>query len=96
MRTKKPRAFSRLTTTLVSSKSLYYSWSYPKVRVTVIPKSQIRTVLQTSANDLETGDMSLETVTAMGTEIPIEIMSPILSNMRKVLSVTCYQYTLIF
>ena len=66
------------------------------MRVTVIPKSQIRTVLQTSANDLETGDMSLETVTAMGTEIPIDIISPILSSMRKVLSVTCYQYTLIF
>ena len=59
--------------------------------VTVIPKSQIRTVLQTSAKDLETGEISLETVTAMGTEMPIDIISPRLSSKRKVLSVTCSQ-----
>lgn len=57
-----------------------------------MPKSQMKTVRQTSAKERETGDITLETVTAIGTEIPIEIMRPTLSNIRKVLEVTCYQY----
>ena len=54
------------------------------------------TVLQTSARDLETGEMSLEMVTATGTDTAIDKMSPTLRRMRKVLSVTCVQYRLMF
>lgn len=39
-------------------------------------KDQISTVLQTSAKDLETGLITLEIVTASGTEIPIETNNP--------------------
>jgi hypothetical protein len=42
----------------------------------MIPNAQIKTVLHTSARDLETGDIFLETVTAMGTEIAIDRISP--------------------
>jgi len=47
-----------------------------------MPNSQIKTVLHTSAKDRETGDIFLETVTAMGTEIAIDRISPMLSKNR--------------
>ena len=53
----------------------------------MIPKSQIITVLHTSAKDRETGEINFDTVTAIGTEIPIEIINPILRSKSKVLSV---------
>lgn len=54
------------------------------------------TVLQTSARDRETGDIFLETVTAIGTEIPMEMMRPIFNKSRKLLDLISYQYPLIF
>ena len=54
----------------------------------MIPNSQMMTVLQTSARDLETGEITLETVAAMGTEIPIDTISPIFRSKRRVLAVT--------
>ena len=62
----------------------------------IIPKSQIMTVRQTSANDLETGDIFLETVTAIGTETAIEMMRPTLSNKRKRFDLISCQYPSIF
>ena len=56
-----------------------------------MPKSQMMMVLQTSARDLDTGEMSLDTVTAIGTEIPMEMMRPILSSKRRRSEVTCSQ-----
>ena len=53
----------------------------------MIPKPQIKTVLQTSASERETGEMSLETVTAMGTEIAIERISPKFKSIKRALSV---------
>ena len=52
------------------------------------------TVRQTSARDLETGDIFLETVTAIGTETAIDIMRPRLSNKRKRFDFMSYQYPL--
>ena len=76
--------------------SLYSSWSSPRVKVMIIPNNQIMIVLQTSASDLDTGEINLETVTAMGTEIAIEIISPKFKRNKRVLAQICYQYTLIF
>jgi hypothetical protein len=44
----------------------------PIVIVIIIPKSQMISVLQTSANDLEIGFIFLEIVTAIGTDIAID------------------------
>ena len=52
--------------------------------VITIPKSHIITVLQTSARDLDTGDIFLDSVTAIGTEIPIEMIRPMLSTSKNV------------
>jgi hypothetical protein len=59
--------------------------------VKIIPKSQIKTVRQTSANDLETGDIFFDTVTAIGTEIAIDMIKPIFSSTRKRFSLICSQ-----
>ncbi len=40
-------------------------------------------VLQTSAKDLETGEISLDTVTAIGTDIAIERTKPTLNHINK-------------
>jgi hypothetical protein len=61
----------------------------------MMPNNQINTVRHTSARERETGDICLDTVTAIGTEIPIEITSPKLSSIRKVFEVTCSQYLVI-
>jgi hypothetical protein len=47
-----------------------------------MPKPQIRTVLHTSARDRETGEIFFETVTAIGTEIAIDTISPILKSSK--------------
>lgn len=61
-----------------------------------MPKSQMMTVLQTSASDRETGDICLETVTAMGTEMAIDMISPALSKSKKVFDLMSSQYPLMF
>jgi hypothetical protein len=81
-----------LTQTRVSSISWYYLWSCPNVTVIIIPKAQIIIVLQTSAKDRETGEISLDTVTAMGTEMQIEMTRPKFRRRRKVLSCIWFQY----
>lgn len=70
--------------------SLYsgYYGSVPMVRVMVMPNSQMNTVRHTSANDRDTGEINLETVTAIGTDIPIETTRPTLSSIKKVLEET--------
>ena len=97
MSMKKHTPLSTLTTTRVSYISLYYgcSGSVPIVMVTMMPNNQINTVRHTSAKDLETGEIILDTVTAIGTEMLIEMTRPTLRSMRKVLEVTCDQYVAI-
>jgi hypothetical protein len=53
----------------------------------MMPKPQIKTVLHTSASERETGEISFETVTAMGTEIAMERISPKFNSINRVLSV---------
>ena len=60
--------------------------------VITIPKSQIKTVLVTSAKALEAGEMFLERVTAMGTEIAIEMMRPTLRSDRSRLLPSSWKY----
>lgn len=62
----------------------------------MMPKSHMMTVLQTSASDRETGEIFLETVTAIGTEIAIDMIRPAFSRSRKVFDLTSYQYPLMF
>ena len=77
-----PTAFSKFTTKLVFS--IWYSgWVVPSVSVMMIPNSQINTVRQTSANERDTGEIFFERVTAMGTEIAIEMISPTLRRVRR-------------
>ena len=49
-----------------------------------MPKIHMISVLQTSANDLETGEIFLDTITAIGTEMAIESTSPKFKIKRKV------------
>jgi hypothetical protein len=53
-------------------------------------------VRQTSASERETGEIFLETVTAIGTEMAIERIRPALSRRRNVFDFTSFQYPLIF
>ncbi len=46
------------------------------------------TVLHTSAKERETGEITLETVTAIGTEIAIDNIKPALRIKRKLFEVT--------
>jgi len=48
-----------------------------------MPKIHIITVLHTSANDLDTGDIVFDTKTAKGTAIDIESTNPIFNISRK-------------
>lgn len=52
--------------------SKLYSSFLPNKRVTTIPNIQIKTVRHTSAMVLETGLITFEIVTAIGTETEIE------------------------
>lgn len=60
------------------------------------PKIQIITVLQTSAKDLDTGEIFFETITAIGTEMAIESIRPKFKTKRKILSETSLKYCVIF
>jgi hypothetical protein len=62
----------------------------------MIPNSQMITVRQTSASERDTGDIFLETVTAIGTEIAIESIRPTFKRRRNKLDFTSCQYPLIF
>lgn len=64
--------------------------------VRVMPNIQIITVLQTSARVLETGEIFLETVTAIGTEMAIDKIKPTFKSIRNKLPVTSLQYPFIF
>ncbi len=64
--------------------------------VRAMPNIQIITVLQTSAKVLETGDIFLETVTAIGTEIAIDKIKPTFKSIRNKLPEISLQYPFIF
>lgn len=53
-------------------------------------------VLQTSAKDLETGEISLDTVTAIGTDIAIERTKPTLNHINKAFAWIYSQYNRMF
>jgi hypothetical protein len=67
----KPISFNKLSCNPVYY-SLYCESFFPIVSVSPRQNIQMMTVLHTSAKDLDTGLMSLEIVTAMGTDMPIE------------------------
>jgi 1,2-phenylacetyl-CoA epoxidase PaaB subunit len=61
-----------------------------------MPKNHIMTVRQTSARERDTGDIFFETVTAIGTEMAIEMIRPAFNRRRNVFDLTSSQYPLIF
>jgi hypothetical protein len=95
IRMENPTLFKMFTSTSVLY-ILYYSFYCPIVRVAAIPNIQIRNVRHTSAKERETGLILFEMVTAIGTDIAIENISPMLNITKRKLLLISLKYVVIF